>query len=138
MEASKAPRTEVLEATIAAQGTANAAQDQVIGEAPFAGTVTSVKIVPEAALTAHGTNYRTFRVINKGQAGSGSTVVASLATDTVTTDDLAAFDEKNVPLSVVTGATTVAQGDVLAVDETVAASGVAHSGYRVLVEISRS
>jgi hypothetical protein len=134
----KAPLVRRLEATIAAPGAANAAQDQVIGEAPFAGTVTKVAIVPEAALTAHASNFRTFRVVNKGQAGSGSTVVASFATDTVSTDDLAAFDEKVIPLSAVAGATTVAEGDVLAVDETVAASGVAHSGYRVLVEITRS
>lgn len=134
--ADTAPRVEKLEATIAAAG-AGAAQDQVVGEAPFAGEVTSVKIVPEAALTAHATNYRTFRLVNKGQAGSGTTVVASFATDTVTTDDLAAFDEKALTLSAVADATDVAAGDVLAVDETVAASGVAHSGYRVIVEITR-
>jgi hypothetical protein len=38
-----------LEATVAPQGTANAAQDQVIGKAPFAGRVSSVSIIPEAA-----------------------------------------------------------------------------------------
>jgi hypothetical protein len=132
-----APLTTTLQATVPA-ATIAATQDQVIGEAPFAGTVTSVKIVPEAALTANATNYRTFRVINKGQAGSGTTVVATFATDTPTTDDLAAFDEKEIPLSAVAGATTVAAGDVLAADETVAASGIAHSGYRIIVEITRS
>lgn len=136
--ADTAPLTKTIEATIAAQGTANAAQDQVIGEAPFDGTVTAFKIVPEAALTAHGTNYRTFRLVNKGQAGAGTTVVATFATDTVTTDDLAAFDEKAIPLSAVAHATEVVAGDVLAVDETVAASGVAHSGYRAIVEITRA
>lgn len=136
--ADTAPLTKEISATIPAQGTANAAQDQVIGEAPFAGTVSSVVIVPEAALTANATNFRTFRVINKGQAGAGTTVVASFATDTPTTDDLAAFDEKAVPLSGVAGATTVAAGDVLVADETVAASGVAHSGYKVVVQITRA
>lgn len=134
--ADTAPHTEVLEATIPAAGAA-VAQDQVIGEAPYAGEVTEVVIVPEAALTANATNYRTFRVLNKGQTGAGSTVVASLATDTPTTDDLAAFDEKSIPLSGTAANLDVAEGDVLAVDETVAASGVAHSGYRVLVTISR-
>lgn len=133
----QAPSIRELEATVPAAGAA-VAQDQAIGEAPFAGTVTEVRIVPEAALVAHGTNYRTFRLINKGQAGAGSTVVASHATDTPTTDDLAAFDEKSLTLSVVAGATTVAAGDVLAVDETVAGTGVAHSGYKVVVKVSRS
>lgn len=133
----QAPLVEVLEATIAAQGTAGNAQDQVVGEAPVDGTVTSVKIVPEANLTAHGSNYRTFRLVNKGQDGNGATVVASFATDTPTTDNLADFDEHALALSGVAGATTVAAGDVLAVDETVTGTGVAHSGYRVIVEISR-
>src|SRR4051794_176052 len=119
----QAPLVEVLEATIAAQGTAGAAQDQVVGEAPIAGAVTSVRIVPEANLTANAANYRTFRLVNKGQDGNGATVVASFATDTVTTDDLADFDEHALALSGVAGATTVAEGDVLAVDETVTGTG---------------
>lgn len=133
-----APLKKTIDADIPAQGTANATQDYVIGEAPHAGTVSEVTIIPEAAVTAHATNYRTFRVVNKGQAGAGTTVVASFATDTVTTDDLAAFDEKTVTLSAVAGATTVAAGDVLVADETVAASGVAHGGYTIKVTIDRS
>jgi hypothetical protein len=132
-----APLVQTIQATVPA-ATIAATQDQVIGEAPFDGTVTAVKLVPEAALTGNATNYRTFRVVNKGQAGAGTTVVASLATDATPAKDLVAFDEKTIPLSVVAGATTVAAGDVLAVDETVAASGIAHSGYRIIVEITRS
>lgn len=127
----------LLEATVPAQGTANGAQDLVIGKAPLAGVVTAVSIIPEAAVVAHATNFRTFRVVNKGQAGAGTTVVASHATDTPTTDDLAAFDEKTVPLSGTPANLKVAAGDVLVADETVAASGVAHAGYKILVEISR-
>jgi hypothetical protein len=135
--ADTAPLTRTLEATVPAQGTAGTVQDLVIGEAPFAGTVSGVSIVPEAAVTAHGTNFRTFRVVNKGQAGAGTTVVASFATDTVTTDDLVAFDEKAIPLSGTPANLVVAEGDVLAADETVAAAGVAHGGYTIKVEISR-
>lgn len=133
-----APHLRTMTATVPAQGTASTLQDLIIGEAPFAGTVTEVTITPEAAVTAHGTNYRTFRVVNKGQAGAGTTVVASFATDTVTTDDLVAFDEKALTLSAVANATTVAEGDVLVADETVAAAGVAHGGYTIQVTISRS
>lgn len=137
MEASKAPNSKTLQASVPAAGAA-VAQDQVVDTAPFAGTVTEVRIIPEANLTANGTNYRTFRVLNKGQDGNGATVVATFATDTVTTDDLSDFDEKIIPLSAVAGATTVAEGDVLAVDETVTGTGVAHSGYRVEIDINRS
>lgn len=130
--------TRTIERDVPAQGTAGSTQDNVVGEAPFAGTVTEVTIIPEAAVVAHATNYRTFRVLNKGQAGAGTTVVASFATDTVTTDDLTAFDEKALTLSVVAGALTVAAGDVLVADETIAASGVAHGGYKVKVSIART
>jgi hypothetical protein len=124
--ADTAPLTRTIEAFVPAQGTAGATQDQAIGEAPFVGEVTEVTIIPEAAVTAHATNYRTFRVVNKGQAGAGSTV-----------DDLAAFDEKTIPLSGTATNLDVAEGDVLVADETVAGSGVAHGGYTIKVTISR-
>lgn len=135
MEASQAPRSQTLTGFVPAAGAA-VAQDQTIGEATVSGQVTEVTITPEANLSANGSNYRTFRLLNKGQDGNGSTVVASFATDTVTTDDLADFDEKTITLSVVTDAKDVAAGDILAVDETVTGTGVAHSGYSVKVTIS--
>lgn len=133
----KAPNVQVIEATVPAAGAA-VTQDQVIGKAPFDGTVTAVAVISEAAVVANATNFRTLRVLNKGQAGAGATVVASLALDTPTTDDLAAFDEKSIPLSGTPANLAVVAGDVLAADETVAASGLAHSGYKIRVEISRS
>jgi hypothetical protein len=136
--ADTAPLLRTIETEVAAQATAGTVQDQVIGEAPFAGTVTEVTIIPEAAVTANATNFRTFRVVNKGQAGAGTTVVATFATDTVTTDDLAAFDEKTIPLSGTAANLVVAAGDVLAADETVTGTGVAHGGYTIKVTISRS
>lgn len=133
----KAPLVRTLEATVPAQATAATEQDQTVGEAPFAGTVTGVTITPEAALTANATNFRTFRLLNKGTDGSGTTVVASFATDTVTTDDLVAFDEKALTLSATPANLVVAEGDILAADETTDADGVAHSGYHIRVDVSR-
>lgn len=125
-----------LEATIPAQGTAATTQDTVIGEVPFAGTVTEVTYIPEADVTAHASNIRNFRVVNKGQSGAGSTVVATRST--VTSNGQTAYDEWTVTLSAVAGATTVAAGDVLVLDETVGASGVAHGGGVVKVQITAS
>lgn len=122
-----------LEANIPAQGTAGTTQDFVIGEAESGGTVTEVTIVPEAAVTGNATNYRNFRVVNKGQSGVGTTVVATFATSSTPANDLVAFDEKAATLSVVAGATTLTAGDVLVADETVAASGVLHGGYTIKV-----
>ncbi|RPH36343.1 MAG: hypothetical protein EHM90_02220 [Chloroflexi bacterium] len=132
-----APLVRTLEIDVPAAGAA-VAQDTIIGEAPFAGEVTAVSVISEGAVIAHATNFRTLRVLNKGQAGAGSTVVASLALDTPTTDDLAAKDEKSIPLSGVADATDVVEGDVLILDETVAASGLAHTGLLVKVDISRA
>lgn len=131
-----APLVRKLEATVPALGAA-VAGDQVIGEAPFAGTVTSVTFTPEADITGQATNFRTLRVINKGPDGNGSTVVASLAfsSGAVTATD---FDEKSIDLSGTAANLVVAEGDILAWDETVTGSGLASPGGKVQVEITRS
>jgi hypothetical protein len=90
-------------------------------------------VVSEANVTANATNFRTLRVINKGQDGNGTTVVATLPLDSPGADDLADFDEKTIPVTEANA--TVAAGDVLAFDETVTAAGLAHSGLRVAVEV---
>jgi hypothetical protein len=82
---------------------------QVISEAPFAGTVTAVRLIPEANLTADNTNNRTFRVLNKGQSGAGTTVVASYQSN-VAGGNLVAFDEKALTLSGVAANLVVAAG----------------------------
>lgn len=133
-----APSVREIANVIQAQGTAGTVQDQTIGEAPFAGTVTRVRLVPEANVVGNASNFRTFRILNKGQSGAGSTVVATFSTNATPANDLVAFDEKDIPLSAVAGATTVAAGDVLAVDETVTGTGVAHAGYKVVIEITRT
>jgi hypothetical protein len=122
-----------LEAVIPAAGAA-VTQDTVVGSAEVSGTVTSVTLSPEASVVGNATAYRTFRLINKGQTGAGSTVIASFATNATPANDLTAYDEKAIPI---TGTATVAKGDVLVLDETVASTGVAHSGGKVAVEISR-
>lgn len=123
----------LIQSTIPAQGTAGTPQDQVIGEVSQAGVVREVTVVPEAAVTAQGTNFRTLRVLNKGQTGAGSTVVASLALDTPGTDNLVAFDEKTIPLSGTAADLNVVEGDILVADETITGTGLAHGGYTVKV-----
>jgi len=130
-----APLERTLQATLPALGAA-VAGDQVVGEAPFAGTVTSVSYTPEAAITGDNTNTRTMTLVNKGQSGSGSTVIATLAF--TTGNNAAAFDEKQFVMSDVANATTVAAEDVLVAVETVAGTGLANPGGRVEVVLSRS
>lgn len=110
-------------------------QDVVVGTAPHAGTVTEVTFTPEASITGTATNFRTFRLVNKGQAGAGTTVVASLAfsAGTVTAP---AFDEKVIPL-IGGAAVDVVAGDVLVWDEVVTGTGLASPGGQVKVTVSR-
>lgn len=131
-----APLQRTISATIPA-ASAGAAQDQVIDVSPFAGTVSAVTFIPEADITGATTNYRTFRLVNVGSDGNGTTVVASLAfsSSAVTASD---FDEKTITLSATAADLVVAAGDVLKWDETVAASGLASPGGRVRVTIDRS
>lgn len=132
------PTTARLSADVDPQATKGTTQNRVIGEAPVTGVVTEVTVIPVANVTANGTNYRTLTVQNRGASGSGTTAVAALALDTPTTDDLTAFDEKEIPLSGTASNLAVTEGDVLAVVETVTGEGVAHGGYTVNVKIARS
>lgn len=131
-----APLVRKLQATIPATGAA-ADYDQTIGEAPFAGTVTDVSYTPEAAITGANTETRTLTLVNKGAAGAGTTVVATLALTSGVNG--VAFDEKALTLSAVAGATTVAEGDILAFVSTHSGStGLADPGGLAQVEITRS
>ena len=130
-----APFQQTIETDIPAAGAA-VDQDTIIGEAPFDGTLAGATLFPEAAVTGATATKRTFTIVNKGQAGAGTTVMATL--DLVTGENLVAYDEKAFTLSVVAGATAFVAGDVLAVNETHAGAGTAHSGGKVKLELSRS
>jgi hypothetical protein len=132
--AEKAPFVKTLTAT-----TGNVAQGSTdsfsVGEAPFDGEVISVSFTPEAAVTGDDTNKRTYTLVNKGQNGSGTTVIATL--DLVSGNNLVAFDEKAFTLSAVEGATKVSKGDIFAFVSTHAGTGLADPGGRVEIQISR-
>ena len=131
-----APLVRTLEATVPAVAAA-ADADQIIAEAPFAGTVTGASYTPEANITGNTAESRTLTIVNKGADGNGAVVVATLAyaTGTNATD----FNEQGFTLSAVEGATTVAAGDILALVSThVGTTGLADPGGKIQVELSRS
>lgn len=130
-----APLVQTIRATVPAVA-AGATADQIVGEAPYAATVTGITYTPEAAMTGDNTNTRTLTLVNKGQAGAGTTVIGTLAFTTGING--VAFDEKAFTLSAVAGATTLVEGDILALVSTYAASGLADPGGQVAVEITRA
>lgn len=131
-----APLIRELEVNIPAQATADTEQDTIIGEAPFAGTLVHASLFPEAAVTGNNTNSRTFQIVNKGQAGAGTTVMATILLPTGT--NLAAYDEFPFTLSATAADRVVAEGDVLVCNEITPGTGVAHGGGRVKIGISRT
>ena len=127
---------EKLEATVPAVAAGSDA-DQVLGEAPKAGRVTSVSYTPEAAITGNTTESRTLTLVNKGAAGAGTTTVATLAFTTGVNG--VAFDERAFTLSATAADRVVAAGDVLAAVSThVGSTGLADPGGQVRVEIGSS
>jgi len=134
MSSYQAPRQDTQSGWIPAQ-TAATDSDQAIARAPYDGSVVGVSLLPEAAVTGATATKRTFTLVNKGQAGAGTTVVATL--DLITGTDLAAFDEKAFTVAA-DPANKVAAGDILAVVETHASTGTAHSGGEVLITFSRA
>ncbi|MFD5566646.1 hypothetical protein [Streptomyces cadmiisoli] len=133
---STAPFVQVIERNVPPVSTANASDDTVLGQAPFACTVTSVQYVPEAAITGAATNHRSISLVNKGQAGSGTTSVATLAFDTGVT--AAANDEKTVTLSGTTANLVLAAGDTLQWRSVAVGTGITDPGGVVRVTISRT
>lgn len=129
-----APLKQKLTADVPA-ATIAAAAVTTVGEAPFAGTVSEATLTFEANVTGHDTDKRTFTLVNKGADGNGTTVVATL--DLVAGVNALDFDEKPMTLSVVADATDVAAGDVLALVEAVAGSGLVNPGAALQVVITR-
>lgn len=114
-----------------AQGTAATTESFIVGECNFEGNITEVAIFPEAALTAADTNTRTFTVFNRGQDGTGTTVVATLST-AVAGGNWVAGDKKTMTLAAAADL-DVEQGDVLECVETVAGTGATHPQLQMQV-----
>lgn len=134
MAGEKAPFQVTLSTDVEALGTAVAGSEAV--RAPVAGTVTKASYIPAAAVTGAATNNRVLTIVNRGQDGTGTTVVATLTFGNGV--NAAAYDEKDFTLSVVAGATTVAEGDVLEVRSGVNGTGIADPGGTVVLGIARS
>ena len=115
---------------------AGASDTSVLGEAPYTATVTSVTYAPDAAITGAATNNRVHRVINRGQDGTGATLVATLAYDSGV--NAAAGDERTITLSATPANLVLASGDILAFESNAVGTGIADPGGRVEVRLSRS
>ena len=119
-----------------AWGTAATVSEEVSFRAPHPLRINDVRFTPDSAITGNATNFATLRVRNKGLAGTGTTVMATLAFDTPTTDDVAAFDEKAIPVSATSANRNAVEGDVIAVEKTVGGTGLAIDGVLTVEYVS--
>jgi hypothetical protein len=110
--------------------------ETVLGEAQFNGVVTDVSIIAEAAMTGATATARTMTVFNRGQAGAGTTQVATLSF--ITGTDLVANDEKALTLSGTPANLAFVAGDVFECVETVASTGTARPEARMVIRGTRS
>lgn len=109
-------------------------QPTIITAAGRDGTVSAVTFTPVAAITGANTNTRIYRLINKGQNGAGSTVVASLQMDSGV--NATAFVPKTITLSGTPANLNVVSGDVLAWESNAVGTGIADPGGLVNVTVN--
>lgn len=131
----RVPLKRTLAVLIAALAT-NVDGSTILGKAPFAGVVTSVEFIPNAAITGQDTNTRRVAVTNRGSAGLGTTEAAFLQFNNGV--NAVAYDAKTITLHATTANRNVAAGDVLTIDSTTPGTGLADPGGMYIVEITRN
>lgn len=129
-----APLQRTVEETVPAVA-AGVDDNSVLAQAPYGGSVTAVAYVPEANITGAATNNRTLSLVNAGQDGNGTTVVASLTFDSgVTADD---NNEKALTLGAAEDVVIV-EGDTLVWKSVHAGTGLADPGGLARVVVNRA
>lgn len=108
----------------------------IMAEAPFAAVVSGVSYTPVSTQNGAATNSRTLNLYNRGQAGLGTTLVATLAL--VSGVNLTDNDEKAITLSATPANLVVAAGDILEWESLHVGTGIADPGGLVQVELTRS
>ena len=132
----KTPRVEEFQRPAPGESTAGSDKSVALGRARFGATVESVTYAPNALITGANTNTRRVALINRGQSGSGSVLVAELQFNSGVNGP--AFDEKSLTLSATPANLKLAEGDILEWLSDAVGTGLADPGGLVVVKMSRS
>lgn len=122
------------QAAVAPVSTAGNSLNTNLFTAKRAGTVTAVTYSTVTAITGANTNTRSVSLVNKGQAGAGTTIIATLQFNSGV--NTVASDEKTITLSSTAADLVVAAGDVLQWQSTAVLTGIADPGGLVSVTIA--
>lgn len=130
------PLVRTYEAHMDAEGTAGTPSEAVICRAPFAGTLSAARYIPEADITGVATNNKAVRIRNRGSDGNGTTVMAELvfASGTNATD----FTASTVTLSGTAANLACAAGDIITCQTVVNGTGMTLPAGKVEIDLSRS
>jgi hypothetical protein len=129
-----APFGKVLQNPVQPQATAGSNLNQNVFRVDSDGTVTAVTYAPVTAITGANTNTRSVSLVNKGQSGAGSTVIATIQYNSGV--NAAAADENTVTLSGTPANLVVAAGDILQWQSTAVGTGIADPGGLVCLTIT--
>jgi hypothetical protein len=102
----------------------------MVGRIRYPGTVSSVEFIPAWTNAGADTNYRTLNLYNRGTAGAGTTLVATLALTSGV--DLTKFVAKAITITAANA--TVAVGDVLEWVTSATGTGAPDVGGKVIVQ----
>lgn len=117
-------------------GTAATVSEVPAFVAPHDLKLTAVRFVPLTAVVGHATNNAVLSVNNRLLVGVGTGIMASKAYDTVTDDDVIAYDEDAVTLSATASLLLAAEGDVITIEKAVGGTGESIDGFMQLEYVS--
>lgn len=113
------------------QATAGSNLNTVVMVVPRDGTISAVTYTTVTAVTGANTNTRSVSLINKGAAGSGSTVIATLQFNSGVNTSAAV--PRTITLSSTAADLNVVAGDVLQWQSTAVGTGIADPGGLVAI-----
>lgn len=128
----EAPLVKTHTARVAAIATEANDLTSEVAEAPFAGTITAVKYVPDTTQAGANTNSRTFTCVNKTKSKTAATLAQ------VSGVELTAATATAIPVSGTAANVEVAEGDEVAFVSTHVGTGIKDPGGLVEVTFSRS
>lgn len=131
-QAGEAPLLRTIRARHDTDAAAGTDYTEVVGTAPFAGTISAVSYIPDAAVSGATSTATTLAVRNETQN------LAAAALAFITGVDLVAFTAKALTLSGTAANLVVAAGDVITFKKTHASTGTAMSSGSVEVVFSRN
>lgn len=108
-------------AHVPSQATAGTTDVWTVWLVPYDCEVTAVKFIPDAAITADGTNFSVYTVTNESTDGTGT---ADVATRTWAATNSVAQVADSLTLGTDSGDTTLTAGDVVSVVKSIGGTGL--------------